>query len=124
MSRLSGAGVPSRFGVPVKRLAVSDAQVAVLRRSRNWLTSAEWRKLRLAVFRRDGWVCQRTGVRVIAAHPAPHSPVAHHKVPHRGDPALFWDLDNIETVSKVWHDGSGQAAEKRAALNPNGGGGV
>jgi 5-methylcytosine-specific restriction enzyme A len=30
----------------------------------------------------------------------PNAPVANHKTPHHGDPALFWDINNIETVTK------------------------
>jgi 5-methylcytosine-specific restriction protein A len=64
------------------------------------------------VFVRDGYVCQRTGVLCAGKYPAPNSPVANHKKPHRGDLALFWDEDNVETVSKAVHDSVIQAEEQ------------
>lgn len=32
------------------------------------------------------------------------SEVVHHKIPHRGDPELFWDRSNWQALSKVCHD--------------------
>lgn len=61
---------------------------------------------------RDLYTCQRTGVLAIGKYPAPNSPVANHKRPHRGNPALFWDIDNIETVTKAVHDSIVQAEEQ------------
>ncbi len=81
---------------------------------RKWYGTADWSRLRNEVFQRDRWKCQQTGVLCVAKHPAPRSPVAHHKIPHKGNPILFWDIDNIETVSKEWHDGEGQALERGA----------
>ncbi|WP_245430940.1 hypothetical protein [Rhodoplanes roseus] len=57
---------------------------------------------------RDACTCQRTGIVLGGREPSPDSPVVHHVVPHRGDPALFWDAANLETVSKAWHDEHGQ----------------
>lgn len=74
---------------------------------------AAWQRLRLRILERDGWTCQRTGVLLVGAHPAGNSPVVHHKVPHRGDPDLFWDEANLETVSKQWHDSEGQREDLR-----------
>ncbi|WP_276606305.1 hypothetical protein [Pacificoceanicola onchidii] len=36
-----------------------------------------------------------------------------HKIPHRGDLHLFWDEDNLQAVSKEYHDGVKQSIEKR-----------
>lgn len=83
---------------------------------RKWYHSAEWKALRLAAFRRDKYTCQRTGILCIGKGNAPDAPVANHKIPHKGDRALFFDLDNIETVSKSAHDSLVQKEEKRAAL--------
>lgn len=82
---------------------------------RGWYKSKRWQDLRLEAFQRDLWRCQRTGQLCVAKHPAPDSPVANHKVPHKGDPALFWDLNNIETVSKAVHDSDIQSEERRGA---------
>jgi 5-methylcytosine-specific restriction protein A len=79
---------------------------------RKWYKTARWQRLRLDVFARDGFMCQRTGVFLNGVHPAPNSPVANHKIPHRGDWDLFWDIDNLETVSKAVHDSEIQKQEK------------
>jgi 5-methylcytosine-specific restriction protein A len=79
---------------------------------RAWYRTARWERLRQKVFLRDLYTCQRSGILCVGKHPAPDSPVANHKRPHRGDPALFWDEDNVETVSKQVHDGLVQAEEQ------------
>ncbi len=95
--------------------AMSNAQ----QRWRAWYKLARWQRLRLKVFIRDGYVCQRSGVLCIGKHPAEDSPVANHKTPHRGSEALFWDEDNIETVSKAVHDSEVQQ-EEQATLQQRG----
>jgi len=79
---------------------------------RAWYRTKRWRDLRIAVFARDAFRCQRTGQLVMGKYPAPGSPVANHKRPHRGDPVLFWDMSNIETVAKSVHDSIIQAEEQ------------
>jgi 5-methylcytosine-specific restriction endonuclease McrA len=82
---------------------------------RKWYYTARWRKLAKAIRQRDGDVCQQTGVKLIAKAPAPHSPVVDHKIPHNGDERLFWDPNNLQTVSKAWHDGEKQKQDKARA---------
>lgn len=77
-----------------------------------WYKTARWRDLKRQVHVRDNFTCRRTGIVLVGKHPAPNSPVANHKVPHRGDPALFWDPDNIETIAKSVHDGEVQKEEQ------------
>jgi 5-methylcytosine-specific restriction protein A len=89
-----------------------DLQRAVIAPWRAWYGTQRWRVLRREVFLRDGYICQRTGVLAAGQYPAPDSPVANHKVPHRGDPALFWDINNIETVTKLVHDSLIQIEEQ------------
>ena len=79
---------------------------------RAWYRTKRWADLRMAVFVRDNFVCQRTGELAVGKYPAPNSAVANHKIPHRGDPALFWDIGNLETVLKSVHDGLIQAEEQ------------
>lgn len=79
---------------------------------RQWYKTARWQKLKLLVHERDAYVCQRTGVICDGAYPADDSPVADHKTAHRGDPLLFWDPDNIETVTKGYHDAEKQRLEQ------------
>jgi 5-methylcytosine-specific restriction protein A len=82
---------------------------------RGWYKLKRWAVLRLEVFVRDEYRCQRTGVLCAGKHPAPDSPVANHKIPHRGDPVLFWDPNNIETVTKAVHDSIIQSEERAGA---------
>lgn len=103
------------------RLGFAEGDTKAADKSRNqlapwraWYKTARWLKLRQQVFVRDLYQCQRTGVMCIGKHPAPNSPVANHKRPHRGDPALFWDINNIETVSKAVHDSLIQSEERAA----------
>ncbi|WP_235882942.1 HNH endonuclease [Rhizobium rhizophilum] len=79
---------------------------------RSWYGTERWKKLRRQVWARDHYRCQKTGVLCIGKYPSDNSPVADHKIPHRGDPVLFWDLENIETVSKAYHDSEKQKQER------------
>lgn len=90
-----------------------DAERRTVHAWRSWYSTKRWRELRLVVLRREGWQCSQTGVMLIGKAPAPNSPVVDHKVPHNGDPALFWDPDNLQAVSKAWHDTVKQAQERR-----------
>lgn len=80
---------------------------------RAWYKTQRWQDLRMQAFARDGFVCQRTGTLCAGTYPAPNSPVANHKLPHKGNPDLFWSLDNIETVTKQVHDSLIQAEERK-----------
>ncbi|EPE99521.1 HNH endonuclease [Rhizobium grahamii] len=79
---------------------------------RAWYKSNRWRKLREEVLRRDLYTCKQTGVLCIGKHPADNSPVVDHKIPHRGDERLFWDVNNLQTVSKAYHDSEKQKQER------------
>ncbi|MCW5722052.1 MAG: HNH endonuclease [Devosia sp.] len=82
---------------------------------RRWYKSARWARLRQEVLERDLYTCRRTGVMLAGKAPEPDSPVVHHVVPHKGDERLFWDIDNLEAVSKEWHDSEAQREERRAS---------
>lgn len=84
---------------------------------RKWYQTKEWQELRLAAFYRDGYVCQRTGVMCVPGGTGQedNAPVANHRIPHKGDPLLFFNLDNVETTSKKAHDEIVQREEKQAA---------
>ncbi|MFQ6550491.1 HNH endonuclease [Aestuariibius sp. 2305UL40-4] len=123
MGRLRGRELPSRIGKPTSRLQRKDADEADRHRRRDaelpwrsWQKTARWQKLRDRILARDGLVCQQTGVMLLGKHPAPNSPVVDHKLPHRGDPDLFWDETNLQTVSKAWHDREKQKREHAAGL--------
>lgn len=51
--------------------------------------------------------CGEGRIRVLAAT------VVDHRIPHRGDMALFWDSDNWQAMSKACHD-------KKTALEDGG----
>ncbi len=111
--------LPSRMSTLKPRLgfAPGDAKAADKSRTvmapwRAWYKTQRWAQLRHEVFLRDLYRCQRTGVLCVGKHPLPNSPVANHKVPHKGNPDLFWDINNIETVSKEVHDGLIQSEER------------
>jgi hypothetical protein len=106
------AALPPRLGhAPGDRKANDRARDASAP-WRRWYDTARWKKLRQQVFVRDGFVCQRSGELCSGAANTPNAPIANHKVPHRGNPALFWDIDNIETVTKRVHDTIIQSEEQ------------
>lgn len=115
MGRLAGRGMPSRLGSQPSRLRAAPQTERQRNRqryqdqpSRAWYNKPEWHRLKAQVLMRDGKQCQRTGVMLVGVKHDPLSAVVHHKIPHRGDPSLFWDIDNLELVSKQWHDSEGQ----------------
>ena len=79
---------------------------------RQWYGTQRWKDLRRAVWLRDAYTCQKTVAVCVGRYPAPNSPAADHIIPHRGDPALFWDINNLQTVSKEYHDREKQKAER------------
>jgi 5-methylcytosine-specific restriction protein A len=79
---------------------------------RSWYKSKRWADLRDAVLVRDLYTCRQTGVLLTGKHPEPNSPVVDHVVPHRGDERLFWDINNLQAVSKEYHDGEKRSQEQ------------
>jgi 5-methylcytosine-specific restriction protein A len=81
---------------------VAAPQVAQQEQARNrnepwrkWYHRAHWRRLRGLVLARDPicTICNRAA-----------SNVADHKRPHKGDWALFCDMNNLQGVCKPCHD--------------------
>ena len=109
------AALPPRLGYADRveaeqaRMRLRDQTVAW----RKWYKTARWQKLRLVVLERDGYVCQQTGTLLCGKHPAPNAPVVDHIRPHRGDERLFWDINNLQSVTKEYHDSTKQAAERK-----------
>jgi 5-methylcytosine-specific restriction endonuclease McrA len=79
---------------------------------RKWYNTARWRALRLVVFARDLYTCQRPGCSFTSANTS--QLVADHREPHHGDEQLFWDQDNLQTLCKPCHDRWKQRAERAA----------
>ena len=70
--------------------------------------------VRLQALGRDLYTCQRCGCLLLEGNRHhPRAAVVNHKTPHRGDPALFFDLDNTESVCKQDHDALIQREEAR-----------
>lgn len=71
--------------------------------------TGRWRKLRWAMLVRDRFTCRMCG-RVM--HDTSQL-VADHIKEHKGDEALFWDEDNIQTLCKTpCHDSLKQSMER------------
>lgn len=77
---------------------------------RGWYKTARWQRLRWSVLVRDLFSCRMCGV--LEADTA--QLVADHRLPHRGDQALFWSIGNLWTLCKPCHDGAKQRAERSA----------
>lgn len=88
---------------------------------RRWYDLKRWKDLREHILVRDLYTCQATGAMLTGKHPAADSPVVDHIKPHRGDPDLFWDPNNLRAVAKHWHDSVKQAMEKggKARAHPD-----
>lgn len=84
---------------------------------RRWYKTARWQRLREKVFTRDLFVCQMTGCGHIIGDARER--VCDHRKPHRGDEALFWDEENLQTLCKPCHDKSKQR-EDQATLQQRG----
>lgn len=63
---------------------------------------------------RDLYTCQRCGCLLITGNRHhPRAAVVNHKRAHKGDEALFFDLENTESVCKADHDALIQKEEAR-----------
>lgn len=56
---------------------------------RAWYGTERWKQMRKRVWARDAYTCQVTGTLCIGKYPAGNSPVADHKIPHRGGEVLY-----------------------------------
>jgi 5-methylcytosine-specific restriction protein A len=74
---------------------------------RRWYHTERWFALRREVLRADPY-CGPCLAEGLGAVPARH---VDHRVPHRGDPALFWDRANLQGLCPSHHSaktGKGQ----------------
>lgn len=95
-----------------------DARSAEALLWRGWYKRREWKLVRSAQLARQPLCepCLKQG-RVAAAT------VVNHRIPHKGDWALFIDPNNHESTCKPCHDGPIQSAERRgfsSAVGPDG----
>lgn len=78
---------------------------------RRLYATPRWKALRLRVIERDCCTCRMCAR--IEADTA--RLVADHVVPHRGDPTLFWDPDNLQCLCAACHSGQKQRQERELA---------
>lgn len=76
---------------------------------RRWYSTARWKRLRWSVLLRDLFTCQMCKRGEVDTSQL----VADHKVPHRGDPALFWNDANVWCLCASCHNSTKQAEERR-----------
>lgn len=63
---------------------------------------------------RDNYTCRRCGCLLVTGNRHhPRAAVVNHIKPHKGDPELFFDLENTESVCKADHDTLIQREEAR-----------
>lgn len=84
-----------------------------------------WATLRKRTFVRDLAQCQmcRQAVKLHASNGDPYQMHCDHITPHKGDPALFFDPDNLRTLCAQCHNGHAQAEDrgfKRQAIGADG----
>ena len=79
---------------------------------RNWYGLKAWKDLCKRIDRRDGMQCQQTGVMLTHVPNKVNSVIHDHKIPHRGNWDLFIDPNNVQLVSKQWHDKEKQKLER------------
>ena len=107
-SRLSPIAPATRQEAEVIRHRERDQNLE----HRKWYKTSRWHKLREQVLLRDAFTCKQTGILCIGKYPADNSPVVDHIKPHHGDDQLFWDIENLQTVSKAYHDSEKQKQER------------
>jgi len=75
------------------------------------LYGGAWQKARAAYLAKHRLcvMCQARGVVRLAL-------VVDHRVPHKGDRALFWDSENWQALCKACHDGVKQALDRGSGL--------
>ena len=77
--------------------------------------TARWKALRLKIFLRDLFTCQKCG----RIEGDTSKLICDHKDQHRGDERKFWDETNLWTLCKSCHD-SVKQAEEQGSLHTRG----
>ena len=79
---------------------------------RKWYNTKRWQLLKQEIKLKNNYTCQQTGILLSGGRNAPNSPVVDHIIPHKGNPKLFWDPNNLQLVSKAYHDSIKQRMER------------
>lgn len=74
--------------------------------SRALYRTKRWHRLRELVLRRAGGCCERPGCNatLTRGRKGPKAAMVDHIWPHRGDHALFFDVDNLWALCRPCHD--------------------
>ena len=78
---------------------------------RQWYGTSRWQKLRAKIKHRDLYLCQMPGCGKACAEK--YQAEVDHKRPHRGDPELFWNEDNLWTLCVHCHSSVKQREERQ-----------
>lgn len=80
---------------------------------RAWYSTPQWRGLRNVAI--DIALHQGTGLCPMCGRGfmSMREMIVDHRVPHRGDRALFYDLSNLQVLCRPCHDGAKQSEERR-----------
>ena len=84
--------------MPRLQTRLIDSRSPEARAYREWYKTPAWRALRAEVLRREPRcrTCALAGNNTAAT-------LADHVVPHRGDPHLFFNIDNLQPLCDVHH---------------------
>lgn len=117
-----GASMPRLTTIKPRLAAASMRRVSTITEERDtyveargWYKLARWKAepprvpgLRWRVLVRDLFTCQMCGKLEVDTSLL----VGDHKVPHRGDPDLFWSEANVWCLCKTCHDSVKQRQER------------
>lgn len=96
----------------MRRLSTTSEERDTFVEWRGWYKLARWKAvpqgMRWRALVRDMFTCQMCG----RLESDTSQLVADHKVPHRGDPALFWSDANVWCLCKTCHDSTKQRQER------------
>jgi 5-methylcytosine-specific restriction enzyme A len=72
-----------------------------------WYKSRRWKKLRLKHLKKEPYCqCPHHKGKMVEGN------VVDHIKPHKGDTRLFWDENNLQTLTKPCHDKFKQSEER------------
>lgn len=113
-SRLSGS-MPGRLKPALGSGPERDKNRRAVIAWRAWYGTQAWRDLSLKVKIEARFTCEWPGCGRVSGRSG--EMVTDHKVPHRGDEALFWERANLQCLCKACHDRHKQAQERRGGVN-------
>lgn len=98
-----------RLVSPGRCASMTDKRSAAAKQYRKWYKTARWQRMREAQLSAHP-LCRMCHDRGIVRRAS----VVDHVEPHKGDEALFWDVDNHQSLCKPCHDTLKQREEVAA----------